>query len=396
MESQKRNKTLFIDTEALATLAMLQEGIFTPVTKLMNAAQAKEVDETSQFNGAYFPFSFILAPSGKRNEAVLKSAQEGDTLHLVVDGALNGQLIVEEVFPIDKNKRVEMIFSTSDKEHPGVIDIRNRLGNYAVSGSFKIHFESTKDVLEQINKAKTEINAQNTTAMMLSARPLHRAHERMIRSALENHDLVVLFLLKPYREDIFHYEMRLKTIQYYIDNYQPKNRVLVVPFENTYIFAGYHSIILDSIAAKNFGCDSLTIGDNHSGIGIYYDQHARNFYLEKFKEANTTVHIVSEYVYCNVCRTLVSTKTCPHGSHHHIKYQAGFIQGLLSAGVLPPAVLIRKEISAIYLTALFPDRFKSLRERYTNFFPSDGLIEEMTDEKFYLELMNLHQTSSLT
>jgi sulfate adenylyltransferase len=72
------------------------------------------------------------------------------------------------------------------------------------------------------------------------------------------------------------------------------------------------------------------------------------------------------------------------------------MQGLLSAGVLPPAVLIRKEISAIYLSSLFPDRFKELRERYANFFPSDGLIEEMNDEKFYQELMNLHQTSSLT
>ncbi len=396
MESPKRSKTLFIDKEALATLSMLKEGIFYPVTKLMNAKEAAQVDETSQYNGAYFPFSFILAPAGKRNEEVLKSAQKGDSLSLVVEGALNGELIVEEVFPIDKKRRVEMIFSTSDSNHPGVIDIKNRLGNYAVSGEFKINFKSTREVLSKIALAKKEIDAKKVTAMMLSARPLHRAHERMIRSALESNDLVVLFLLKPYRDDIFHFTMRLKAIEYYINNYQPKNRVLVVPFENTYIFAGYHNIVLDSIAAKNFGCDSLTIGENHSGIGVYYDQHGKNFYLEKFKEAHTTVHIVSEYVYCNVCRTLVSTKTCPHGSHHHIKYKAGFMQGLLESGVLPPAVLVRKEISAIYLSLLFPDRFKTLRERYANFFPSDGLIEEMTDEKFYLELMNLHQTSSLT
>ena len=396
MESQKRNKTLVIDKEALATLSMLKEGIFSPVTKLMNAKEAKEVDETSHFNGAYFPFSFILAPSGKRNEEVLKSAKKGDILQLIVEDMLNGELIVEEVFPIDKKKRVQLIFATTDKEHPGVVDIKNRLGNYAVSGSFKIQFDSTKEVLQQIAHAKKEVDAKKVTAMMISARPLHRAHERMIRSALEANDLVVLFLLKPYREDIFNYTMRLKSVQYYINNYQPKNRVLVVPFENTYIFAGYRSVVLDAIAAKNFGCDSLTIGENHSGIGIYYDQHGTNFYQDKFKASGAAIHIVSEYVYCNTCRTLVSTKTCPHGSHHHIKYKAGFMQGLLAAGVLPPAVLIRKEISAIYLSALFPERFKELRERYTNFFPSDGLIEEMTDEKFYLELMNLHQTSSLT
>ena len=396
MESQKRNKTLFIDKEALATLSMLQEGIFSPVTKLMNSKEAQEADKTSCFNGEYFPFSFILSPSGKRNEKVLTSAKKGDVLQLVVENELNGELTVEEVFPIDKKKRVEMIFSTSDREHPGVIDIKNRLGNYAVSGDFKIHFKSTKEVLDTIEKAKKEIGAKNTTAMMFSARPLHRAHERMIRSALESHDLVVIFLLKPYREDRFSYEVRLKVMRYYIDNYQPKNRVIVVPFEATYIFAGYHNIILDSIASKNFGCDSLTIGENHAGIGIYYDKSGSKFYHDKFKNLETNIEIVSEYVYCNVCSTLVSTKTCPHGSHHHIKYKAGFMQGLLEAGVLPPAVLIRKEISAIYLAALFPERFKDLRERYANFFPNNGLIEEMTDEKFYLELMNLHQTSSLT
>ncbi len=396
MESQRKSNTLFIDKEALATLSMLKEGIFSPVTQLMNEKEANEVDATAQYNGKYFPFSFLLAPSGKRNLQTLKSAKKGDLLHLVVEGELQGELIVDEIFPIDKKRRVEKIFSTSDKQHPGVIDITNRLGDYAVSGQFKVHLTSIKEVITQIEKAKKEINAQNSTAMMLSARPLHRAHERMIRSALENHDLVVLFLLKPYKEDNFSYNVRLKAVRYYIDNYQPKNRVLVVPFENTYIFAGYHNIILDAIAAKNFGCDSLTIGENHAGIGIYYDQHITNFYHDEFKNSQTTIHVVSEYVYCNVCRTLVSTKTCPHGSHHHIKYKAGFMQGLLEKGVLPPAVLIRKEISAIYLSSLFPDRFKELRERYANFFPSDGLIEEMTDEKFYLELMNLHQTSSLT
>ncbi len=396
MESPKRNKTLFIDKEALATLSMLKEGIFSPVNKLMNAKEAKEVDETSSYKGSYFPFSLILAPSGKRNENVLKSAQKGDILQLVVDDTLKGELVVDDIFPISRQKRIEKIFSTSDMHHPGVIDTLQRLGHYAVSGSFKISFDSTQEVLQKIQAAKKEINAQKVTGMMISARPLHRAHERMIRSALEDNDLVVLFLLKPYREDTFNYQMRYQAVKYYINNYQPKNRVLVVPFENTYIFAGYNSIVLDSIAAKNFGCDTLTIGENHSGIGLYYDQYGINYYHDKFKEADTKVHVVSEYVYCNVCRTLVSTKTCPHGSHHHIKYKAGFMQGLLSAGVLPPAVLVRKEISAIYLSRLFPDRFKELREKYANFFPSDGLIEDMTDEKFYLEIMNLHQTSSLT
>jgi sulfate adenylyltransferase len=396
MGSQKRSNTLYIDKEALATLSMLKEGIFSPVVKLMNQKESKEVDETSIYKGTYFPFSFILAPSGKRNEITLKNVKKGEILNLIVDGKICGEIIVDEVFKIDKKERVKLIFSTSDENHPGVKDILNRLGDYAISGKFKVNFPSTKKVKDKIKNAKDEIDAKSVAAMMINARPLHRAHERMIRSALGENDLVVLFLQKPYRGDTFSYELRYKALDHYVSNYLPKNRVLIVPFENTYIFAGYHNILLDLIAAKNYGCDSLIIGENHSGIGTFYDKRGIHTYYEQFKKENPDLLIRSEYVYCNECRTLVSTKTCPHGSHHHIKYQAEFMEGLLKVGLLPPAVLVRKEISAIYLSELFPDRFRSLIAKFNNYFPNEGLIEEMTDEKFYLEIMKLHQTVSLT
>ncbi len=396
MASAKRNSALYIDKEALATLAMIKEGIFSPVNSLMDQKTAQEVDNNQKFQDIFFPFSLILAPSGKRNEQTLRSTRKGDKLSLIVDGKKRGFITVEEIFPIDPKKRIELIFSTSDENHPGVKDILKRLGNLAIYGDFEVDYKNIKDVKSQISQAKDEIEATSTAAMMLNAKPLHRAHERMIRSALGENDLVVLFLQRQYREDIFSYDLRYKGLKFYVDNYLPKSRVLIVPFENTYVFAGYNNIILDSIAVKNFGCDKLIIGENHSGIGTFYDKRGIHTYYEKFKEEHPDILIRSEYVYCNECRTLVSTKTCPHGTHHHIKYQAGFLQGLLKVGLLPPAVLVRKEISAIYLSTLFPNRFDELIKKYNNYFPNDGLIEELDDEKFYMEIMKLHQTVSLT
>ena len=396
MASAKRNSALYIDKEALATLAMIKEGIFSPVNSLMDQKTAQEVDNNQKFQDIFFPFSLILAPSGKRNEQTLRSTRKGDKLSLIVDGKKRGFITVEEIFPIDPKKRIELIFSTSDENHPGVKDILKRLGNLAIYGDFEVDYKNIKDVKSQISQAKDEIEATSTAAMMLNAKPLHRAHERMIRSALGENDLIVLFLQRQYREDIFSYDLRYKGLKFYVDNYLPKSRVLIVPFENTYVFAGYNNIILDSIAVKNFGCDKLIIGENHSGIGTFYDKRGIHTYYEKFKEEHPDILIRSEYVYCNECRTLVSTKTCPHGTHHHIKYQAGFLQGLLKVGLLPPAVLVRKEISAIYLSTLFPNRFDELIKKYNNYFPNDGLIEELDDEKFYMEIMKLHQTVSLT
>ncbi|RUM63824.1 MAG: sulfate adenylyltransferase [Sulfurospirillum sp.] len=396
MGSPKRNNEIHIDNEALTTLAMAKEGILSPVDKLMNRAEAEEVDKTARYKGCFFPFSFILAPAGTRNENVLKEAKKGDLLYLVVDGENRGEIIVEDIFKIDRLQRIEKIFGTTDPGHPGVKETMNRLGNYAVSGDYKIDCSAIRSVKNAISLMVKRTQAKKVSALMISGKPLHRGHERFIRMTLEQSDLLVLFLLKPYKKDIYSYDLRLKILKYFVDNFLPRNKVLIVPFENTYIFAGFNNIILDAIAARNFGCTDLAVGQNHAGIGLYYDKTGTKSIVDQYPDLNIRINVSNEFVYCNECKTLVSTKTCPHGSHHHIAYNSEFILELLNAGVLPPAVLVRKEISAILLSNLYPNRFDNIIQKFNNFFPSEGLLEEMTEEKFYLEIMKLHQTVSLT
>lgn len=398
MGSLKRNKELHLDNEALSTLKMCKEGILFPVDKLMNENEAKEVDKTSMHKGKYFPFSFILSPSGKRNQEVLENSKYNDILTLIVGGKNCGELIVDEIFKIDKQKRVKKIFSTTDPSSKGVQDTLNRLGKYAVCGEINIDTTEIKEHKEIINKQIKLLGAKNITAIMLKAEPLHRAHERMIRISLEKSDLLVLFLLKPNKQDTFTYDLRYKVLRYLIDNFLPKNRVIIIPFKNTYLFKGLDSIVLDAITAKNYACNSIVIGQNHKGIGMYYDSSGTKSFVDHFKNLDIGIDmdIVSEFIYCNECKTLVSTKSCPHGKHHHISYNSEIIYELYRAGVLPPAVLVRKELSAIILSHLYPNRFKKLSGKFTNFFPSSGLIEEIDEKQFYMQLMSLHQTVSLT
>lgn len=57
---------------------------------------------------------------------------------------------------------------------------------------------------------------------------------------------------------------------------------------------------------------------------------------------------------------------------------------------------MRKEISAIILSELFPNRFANVEHIYDDIFPNAGLLEDHDEKDFYLELMNLYQTTSLT
>jgi len=396
MTSSKRNRALFIDTEALSTLALVQEGLLAPVTGLMNKAEAAEVDRTRQYKGIPFPFSFILAPRGRRNRETLEAARPGETLDLICEERKVGELTVEEIFPIDPKERLIHIYGSADPAHPGVKNTMARLGELAVSGPYRVEYPLIRDTLNRIRRMIQRTGARKVSAMMLAANPLNRAHERIIRQTLTDTDLIVLFLRKPFTNEGLRYDIRYNALSLFIDNFLPRNRAIVVPFENTYIFAGYNELVLDALLAKNCGCHELVIGKNHAGLGLYYDQNRINSIFDSLNDIDIGITTVDEFVYCDTCKTLVSTRTCPHGQHHHIHYHSSSIMTLIKHGILPPPILVRKEVSANILAALFPNRIENLQETYYSLMPSSGLLEHQSDEQFYLKLMELYQTSSLT
>jgi len=396
MVSSKRNKQLYIDAEALATLALVQEGLLSPILKLMNEEEAKEVRQTKMYKGVIFPFAFILTPSGRTNERVLKSLQKGEVVELVTEGKVMGELIVDETFNINLDDRLHCIFGTADRSHPGVQDTINRLGNIAVAGEYQVKYPlipSSKRIVKEKIKAT---GAKKISALMLTANPFNRVHERTIRQAIDQSDLVVIFLLKPFHNNGLRYDIRHDAIQTIIDNFLPANKVIIVPLENTYIFSGYNELVLDALVAKNYGCTRLLIGQNHAGLGLHYNDDQESSIFDVSEDINIEISTIPPHVYCNKCRTLVSTKTCPHGQHHHVNYHSASILDLIKEGVLPPSILVRREVSASIISALFPNRFERLQGLYDALMPNDGLIEEHSEEDFYIKLMGLYQTSSLT
>jgi len=396
MASHAKNKTLYIDAEAASALELANEGILTPINKLLNQKQSEIVYKTKKYNEQTFPFPFLLAPNGKQNKKVLNVTNPGDTLDIVSVNGKIGEISVEEVFEIDPEERLRHIYGTDDLTFDCVDATYKRLGKLAVAGEFNIDATDVKDNIKRIKEAKQKINAKHTTAIMMAANPLHRAHERLIRTSLDKTDLVVIFLLKPYNENPLPYEIRHKSIMRFVNNYLPKNRVIVVPLENSYIFGGHNEVILDAIVAQNYGCNRLVMGQNHSGVGMYYDHDSNRSIVDTLEGFDIEVEIISEYVYCNICSTLVSNKACPHGQHHHITYRSHTILELIKMGLMPPAVLVRKEISALLLAEYFKGRMKNIEALYNDILPIDGLLEKHNEEDFYIQLMKLYQTTSLT
>jgi sulfate adenylyltransferase len=343
-----------------------------------------------------FPFSFILAPKGKRNQQTLKTIKKGEVITLFCQKKKVGELSVESTFKIDPKKRLDTIYGTHDTSHPGVKNSIQRLGNIAVSGKYTVEYPLLTDNMNRIQKMSNKTGAKNISSLMLAANPLNRAHERMIRQAISDSDLLVIFLRKPFTSTGLRYDIRHNALTTFVENFLPHNKVLIIPFENPYIFAGFNELILEALVAKNYGCHQLVVGKNHAGLGLYYDKNRLNSVFDECKEIDIDIKTVDEYVYCDTCKTLVSTHTCPHGQHHHVHYHSDSIMKLIQSGLIPPSILVRKEVSANILTALFPERFENLQELHYSLMPGSGLLEQQSEEQFYLKLIKLYQTSSLT
>lgn len=230
---------------------------------------------------------------------------------------------------------------------------------------------------------------------MMSAKPIHRAHERLLREELQDCDLMVIFLLKPYRNDFMPYQLREKILQHIANNFLIKDKICIIPLDDTYLFAGQNKMILHSIVAKNYGCTKLIVGQNSPNLSIYYAEKTRHSIFDSLQGVDIEVKIISEYVYCELCKTLVSQSTCPHGNHHHTNYNSESILELLKLGILPPSVLMREEISAMILSTLHPNRFSNLEKLYYDIVPSEGILKNKSEEEFYIKLMHLYQSPSL-
>jgi sulfate adenylyltransferase len=397
MAFKKTDKELYIDLEAVATLAMAKEGLLSPVLSLMSEKEHLDTDRTKLYKGVPFPFSFIFAPKGKRNQDILKSAKKGEALALNSNGKIIGKIIVNEIFKIDPIQRVELIYGTSDKNHPGVASTLKRLGRFAVSGEYTINFPDIKKNLTKIKEAIKSANAKTITGIVLTARPFHRAHERLIRQTMEKTDLLILFLTKQYMDDSnLDFSIRERSLNFFIKNFLSSQNVMVVSLENTYIFSGNSELILNGIVLKNSGCNKFIVGRNHAGLGLYYAKERVNTIFDNFNIKGLNIETISEFVYCDMCTTIVTTNTCPHGQHHHISYNTDSILELLNNGILPPAVLMRTEISAMILEDMFPNRFKNIPKLFSDLVPSRGVVEEYKQKDVYTSLMKLYQTSSLT
>ena len=386
MKYQEKNKQIHIDCEALSALTMLNSHLLYPVTSLMSQKEAKEVGKTGVYKGCSYPCPFLLNPSGKRNQKVLSEAKKNQEIDLICENQHMGSIIVDEVFEVNKEERLKQIGAILDEQDY----IAKRIGKYAINGKLylKNSFQPYKKILED---KKNQLNAKKITGIFFNANPIHRVHEKILREEFNDADLIVIFLLRYHRDDFLGYELRQQCLNLILKNFLTEDKICIIPLDATYLFSGPNKMILYSLIAKNYGCTKILLGQMSSNLSVYFSQKTRHSIFDNLKGIDIEVKILDEFAYCTQCRCLLNTRSCPHGKHHHITYDSSSILHFFKIGIIPPTILVRKEISILILKALFPNRIEEIKSIYYNVLPTNGIFSEDIQKDFYDTLMSLYQ-----
>ncbi|MBZ7979306.1 sulfate adenylyltransferase [Campylobacter sp. RM12642] len=385
MESIKNKiKEIKITEKELSILSLIEINSFNTNGYLPNKEEVFKEFNSATIDKNISACTLAFSPNYELNDNI-KNHQCNNEITLILNDKKVGKITQATTF--DNDKAYTNIFSANtcklDKEL-----------NPCIAGKVEIFNNEFKKVKTALNNKIKKNNAKKITALILNADPITRAHERMLRWTIDKADLVIIFVVEGYDTNSLNFQAKKECFEYYAKNFLPLERIFPVYLKNIDLFSPYLDPNYECLLASSFGANKLVIGQNHQGLGLFYDNNLAHTAIDELsKKTGLELIVLPEFVFCNKCNVMVSTKSCPHGAHHHIKYRSSMIREMLHSGLIPPTVLVRKEISAKLLAHLHPNRFKNVQMIYDGLFPSNGIIEKRSDEDLYKELITLYQTS---
>ena len=330
-------------------------GAYSPLDGFMDRTAFDSVRATRRLPGVLpWTIPIIFAPSDPRDTSVVSGLRPGDAVALA-DGTDRrfAILTVSETFPYDKGEFAEAAYKTRDPAHPNVADIL-AAGPTAVGGRIDLLHRLDLPIGRfELTPAQTREEFQRRGWRHVAAyqcrNPPHTAHEYLQRCTLDREDVDGLFIhpvvgrLKKgdYKSDVI-----LACYEALVENYYPKDRVLLSSLTASMRYAGPHAALFYAIVRQNYGCDRYIVGRDQAGVGKYYDPFACHRIFDELPLEIVPLRY-PETFYCRRCVGMATTKTCAHPPTERVSTAQTLIREKLKKGEPLPVEVLRPEVAAI-------------------------------------------------
>ncbi|WP_373478823.1 sulfate adenylyltransferase [Geminocystis sp.] len=341
-----------LDERATSDLVMIAIGGFSPLNGFMAQDDYERVvEEMRLVNGLPWSVPVTLSVT----QEVAEPLKEGSWIRLDdPHGRFVGVLELTQKYRYNKAHEATNVYLTDEEAHPGVKVVYEQ-GEINLAGPVWLLQRDSHPLFPsyQIDPAQSRKmfmdRGWKTVVGFQTRNPIHRAHEYIIKCALEIVDGLFLHpLVGATKSDDIPADVRMNCYEIMVENYFPQNRVILAINPSAMRYAGPREAIFHALIRKNYGCTHFIVGRDHAGVGDYYGTYDAQLIFEQFKpeELGITPMMFEHAFYCKITEQMATSKTSPATKEDRIHLSGTKVREMLRRGELPPPQFSRPKVAA--------------------------------------------------
>ncbi len=340
-----------LDERATSDLVMIAIGGFSPISGFMGQEDYISVVEKMRLASG-LPWSVPVTLS------VTKKIADPLAVDSLIrldnsDGKFIGVLQLVEKYSYDKKNEAANVYGTEEDKHPGVKVIYDQ-GEINLAGRVWLlerenHPQFPNYQIDPAtSRAMFKKRGWETVVGFQTRNPIHRAHEYIIKCALEIVDGLFLHpLVGATKSDDIPADVRMRCYEIMMENYFPQERVILAINPSAMRYAGPREAIFHALIRKNYGCTHFIVGRDHAGVGDYYGTYDAQEIFGEFapEELGITPLKFEHAFYCTRTEQMATAKTSPATKDERIHLSGTKVRAMLREGKTPPPQFSRPKVA---------------------------------------------------